>query len=335
MKSILLTTSALVAFAGAAAADGHTSVKFSGEASAEVNDVTGYATDADITATMAAKLDNGLRATAVINFNPSTGATNEVSVGSIKLAGKDASVTFGTGLDGAVFSTVGDDYDIGQAAEESTDGIVGAFTVAGASVAVSMPVAAGADIDTDTVEIGVSTDLSGWAVALGLVGGEYAATAAGTVAGADLNFGMASNDEWDAGVSYGLGAVTLSASTDEAEAWTVGADYAAGDYTAGVEYNADESWEVSAGYAAGAIAVAASLDSADVTTLGATYDLGNGMTAGAGVAGDDSFAYVDYDLGGGASAFASYTDAAAKLVKAGPAERDVTAGTTVGVSFGF
>ena len=38
MKSILLTTTAIVAFAGAAFADGHTSVGFSGDASLGHND---------------------------------------------------------------------------------------------------------------------------------------------------------------------------------------------------------------------------------------------------------------------------------------------------------
>ena len=62
MKSILFTTTALVAFAGAAAADGHTSVSFAGEASAEYNSDAGYSTAAEMTATGSATLDNGLTA---------------------------------------------------------------------------------------------------------------------------------------------------------------------------------------------------------------------------------------------------------------------------------
>lgn len=61
MKSILFTTTALVAFAGAAAAD----ISLSGEASAEFNSnggVQSYSTAAEMTATASATLDNGLTA---------------------------------------------------------------------------------------------------------------------------------------------------------------------------------------------------------------------------------------------------------------------------------
>ena len=50
MKNILLASTALVTFAGAAAAEGHTSFSFGGEASAEYNSETGYTTDAELTA---------------------------------------------------------------------------------------------------------------------------------------------------------------------------------------------------------------------------------------------------------------------------------------------
>ena len=69
--------------------------------------------------------------------------------------------------------------------------------------------------------------------------------------------------------------------------------------------------------------------------LGATYTV-DALTVGAGMEYDEStYVFADYDLGGGASAYASYTDAAAELEEVGPAERDVPAGTTVGVSFEF
>jgi len=61
MKNILLTTTAIVAFAGAAAADGHTSVSLAGEASVEYNSNAGYSTAAEMTATGSATLDNGLQ----------------------------------------------------------------------------------------------------------------------------------------------------------------------------------------------------------------------------------------------------------------------------------
>ncbi len=78
MKSILLATTALVAFAGAAAADGHTSITFSGNTEFGFNDSDPSATalanpdynddeqgfywNTDIDVTMSATLDNGLTA---------------------------------------------------------------------------------------------------------------------------------------------------------------------------------------------------------------------------------------------------------------------------------
>lgn len=344
MKSILLTSTAIVAFAGAAAADGHATangIVLTGEASAEYNTETGYSTAVEMTATATANLDNGLVASASITFDPTASGDDQVTAGSISLSSDNASLTFGTGMDAAVFTAVGDDYDIGQIAEEELDGIIGTYSMGETTLYVSTAISEGGT-ESDLLEVGVTTSAGGWDLAFGATGeGEFAATAEGTVGGADLNFGFASNDEWDVGVAYTVGAVTASASTDEADAWTVGLAYDGGAYNAGFEYNADESWEVTAGYAAGGITVDAEYTSAEVLTLGATYDVGSGLTVGAGMINDSvadstiSYAFADYDLGNGASAYIDYTDAAAELEEVGPSERDIAAGTTVGVSFTF
>ena len=325
MKSILFTTTALVAFAGAAAAD----VSLTGEASAEYNSNAGYSTAAEMTATGSATLDNGLTASTSFTLEAAG-----ISAGSISLSSDTASLTFGTGLDGAVFTAVGDDYAIGDDGEEGVlEGAVASVTMGETTVTVSVPMAA--TIEAADVEVGVTTTAAGWALGFGLADGAYAMTAAGTAGGADVSVGMASNDEWDASVSSTTGAVTVSASTDEAEAWTVGAAYAADGVSAGIEYNADETWEVTGGYAADGVTVAAALTDASVMTLGATYDMGNGLTVGAGLEDEDTYAFASYDLGGGANAFVDYTDAAADLEEVGPSERDIATGTTVGVSFTF
>ena len=329
MKSILLTTTAMVAFAGAAAADGHTSVSFAGEASAEYNSNAGYSTAAEMTATGSATLDNGLTA--------STSLTLEVagiSAGSISLSSDTASLTFGTELDGAVFTAVGDEYAIGDDGEEGVlEGLVASVTMGETTLTVSAPM--GATLETADVEVGVTTSAAGWSLGFGLANDAYAMTAAGTAGGADIGFGMSSNDEWDISVAYPVGAVTVSASTDEAEAWTVGAAYAADGVSAGFELNADDTWEITAGYTADGVTVAAAFTDASVMTLGATYDMGNGLTVGAGIEDTVNYAFASYDLGGGANAFVDYTDAAADLEEVGPSERDIATGTTVGVSFTF
>jgi outer membrane protein OmpU len=73
MKSILLTTTAIVAFAGAAAADGHTSIDFNGSATLGWNndDVAGedgFYWDTQLKVAMSAALDNGVTATAAFGI---------------------------------------------------------------------------------------------------------------------------------------------------------------------------------------------------------------------------------------------------------------------------
>ena len=64
MKSILLTTTAIVAFAGAAAADGHLGMSFAGDAELGYNDEfdSGIFWSLGLTMTGSAELDNGLTA---------------------------------------------------------------------------------------------------------------------------------------------------------------------------------------------------------------------------------------------------------------------------------
>ncbi len=341
MQWIFLTTTALIAFAGASfAEDG---IAFSGEASAEYNDQTGFTTATEATATMTRTLDNGLTATASLTFETSDNADGTFSAGSISLASDNASLTFGTGLDAAVFATVGDDYDIGQVAEESLDGIVGTYSMGETTLTVSAPMSVGTtSISSDDIEVGVTTSVAGFALAAAATGaGEAAATVSGTVAGATISLGGATTGasgdvEWDAEVSYTISPVTLSASIDETEAWTVGAAFDGGAYGVSAEYNSDETWEVGATYAANGISVAADYNSAEEIVVGATYDMGNGLMVGAGMEADESlYAFATYDLGNGAEAYGYYTDSAVELEEVGPAEVDVNAGITVGVSFTF
>ena len=333
MKSILLTSTALVAFAGAAAADGHTSISFSGEAAAEFNTLTGYAIDTDLSVAMSATLDNGLTAAASIDVEANEGTSGEDTVthGSVSLSSDTASITFGTGLDGAAFTAVGDDIAIGDG-EEGVDGIVGTFSMGSADVTVSAPIAEGdTAMSADDIEVGITTDVNGWALGLGYADGDIVGTAAGNAGGLDITagFGSAMN-EWDLGVSYPIGAVTLSASTDEASAWTVGAEYDNGaGTTAGFEYNADETYELTAGFESGAMSVDGKYNGTDFG-LDVAYDMG-ALVVGAGTTYTDGiYARADYDLGGGASAYVTHAD----TVDIDPAE-DIAAGTTVGLSFTF
>jgi len=339
MKNTLLATTALVAFAGAAAAEGHTSFSFGGEASAEYNSLSGYTTDAELTASMSAALDNGLTAAASITFESTAGDdTVTASHGSVSLSSDTASLTFGTGLVGAVRTISGDDYAIGTGDDVAVvdgeiDGIVGTIAMGNADVIISVPLAEGA-AGSGVVEVGVSTSAGGWNLGLAVTDdGGYTMVADGTAGGADVNFGMSSDSEWDLGVSLPAGPLTVSASTDEASAWTVGASYAADGVSAGIEVNSDDTWDLTVGYTGDGVVVSAEFDQDSVMTLGATYDMGNGVTLGAGSVDSDAYAFAEMDLGGGASAFADYGNVA--LDEVGPSERDIAEGTTVGVSFSF
>jgi outer membrane protein OmpU len=326
MKSILLASVASVAFAGVAAAE----VTWSGEASAEYNSVTGYATSAALTASMSQELDNGLTVSAEISVLADEGDDDdEATYGSITLSSDNASLTFGTGLDGAAFTAVGDDIAIGDG-EEGVDGIVGSYTMGATTVTLSIPMAEEATgIDSADLEVGMTTDLNGWSLGLGIADSEYVGTVAGTVAGADLAFATSSIGEWDASVSYPAGPVTLSGSTDEASAWTIGAAYESDGVAIGAEYNSDETYEITAGYTMDALSVDLGFDGSDVS-LDVAYDMG-ALTVGAGrTYAGENYARADYDLGGGASAMVTYADA----VDIDPAE-DIAEGTTVGVTFAF
>jgi outer membrane protein OmpU len=341
MKNTLLATTALVAFAGAAAAEGHTSFSFAGEASAEYNSLSGYTTDAELTASMSAALDNGLTAAASITFESTAGGDAvTASHGSVSLSNDTASLTFGTGLVGAVRTISGDDYAIGTGDDAAIvdgeiDGIVGTIAMGNADVIISAPLTEGA-AGAGVVEVGVSTSAGGWNLGLAVTeDGGYTMVADGTAGGADVNVGMSSDSEWDLGVSLPAGPLTVSASTDEANAWTVGAAYAADGVSAGIEVNSDDTWDLTVGYTSAGVAVAAELDQDSTLTLGATYDMGNGLTIGAGMenVANDAYAFAEMDLGGGASAFVNY--GAVTLEEVGPSERDIDEGTTVGVSFAF
>jgi outer membrane protein OmpU len=344
MKNILLASTAVVAFAGAAAADGHTSFSFGGEASAEYNSETGYTTDAELTASMSAALDNGLTAAASITFESAEGDDSvDASHGSISLSSDTASLTFGTGLQGAVNTISGDDYAIGSGNESAQgptedgeiSGIVGTIAMGNADLIISVPLTEGA-AGAGLVEVGVSTSAGGWNLGLAVTeDAGYTMVVDGTAGGADVNFGMSSDSQWDLGVSLPAGPLTVSAKTNEASEWTVGAAYAADGVSAGIEVNSDDTWDLTVGYTSAGVAVAAEFDQDSTLTLGATYDMGNGLTIGAGMenVANDAYAFAEMDLGGGASAFVNY--GAVTLEEVGPSERDIDEGTTVGVSFAF
>ena len=328
MKNILLTTTALVAFAGAAAADGHTSVSFSGAASAEYNSLGGFNTDADLDATMSAELDNGLTVSTTLSFDTANyesaavddngDAVSEIVAGSLTLSSDTASLTFGNDITSASFSAVGDTIAFGDG-EDGIQGVIGSYTMGAGTLFVSMPIATAAtEVLSTDIEVGVTAAVGGMTVGLAMANSDFVGKVSGTAAGLSYTVAagsVADANRWDVAVSYPAGPVTVGYTVDDSQAWEVSAAYAEGGVAAELTYNSAESYDVEA-----------------------SYDMSNGLVVSAGMlnSGDDTYLGAAYSLGGGASAYASYVkDTGTQNADNEIGANDYARGTTVGVSFTF
>ena len=328
MKSILLTTTALVAFAGAAVADGHSAVSFSGAASAEYNSLGGFHTDADLDATMSAELDNGFTVSTTLSFDTANYISapavdddihsGEIVAGSLTLSSDTASLTFGNDITSASFSAVGDTIDFGDG-EDSNQGVIGSITMGTATLFVSAPMASGAtEIASDDLEYGLTTAVNGLTVGFATADSDFVGKVSGTAAGATVTVAagtVADENRWDATVAYPVGAVTIGYTVDDSTDWEASAAYAADGLSTKVTYaSASEAYKVEG-----------------------SYDMGNGVVVNAGYLGASEETYIGgtYDLGGGASAFASYVNSEVATQDSEIGAPDYAGGTTVGLSFKF
>ena len=352
MKRILLTSTALVAFAGAAAAD----ISLSGSAEFSYNDAAGFASDATVTVAGSAALDNGMTASASLDLSDA----GEVEGGDISLSGDAGSITYHVGDDGVGAAYIGDVVggsagtagifeDADTVGEDAT--ITASATLGGATITASIH-----DEATDRYELGVSTDLGGTSLALGFDGGtsdfgamlsgsasdvsytlafdsndNFGAEVSTTAGGADLSLSMAEGGAWEIGASMPLGAATAGVTLDSTDAWEVSVDTSLEGVDLGFTFDDASAWTMSAAVTAGDVTVDFETDSASAWSIDAAYDMGNGVTAGVGIdSADEQYVEVDYDLGGGANLSLDY----ATSVDINPAE-DIAAGTTVSVSFSF
>ena len=354
MKSILLTSTALVAFAGAAAAD----VSLSGSAEFSYNSNDGYASATEITLSGSQALDNGYTASASLTLKDTTANTaavdGTVAGGNISISSDAASITYHVGNDGtgaaylgaAVGKQTADGTLFADDATE-TETITASATMAGATISASLDAAG-------DYQLGVASNLGGTDLALGLDGTDFGATLGGsagdvtyglgfhsngnfgvsastTAGGADLTLSAGNGNAWEIGASMPLGGATVGATVANGGAWTVSAETTVDAATIKASFDNNNNWDASVAYDAGDVSLTFATDEANAWTLDATYDMGNGVTVGAGAAdGNKNYAEVDYALGGGAAVGLSYsTDA-----NINPGE-DIKAGTTVAVSFSF
>ena len=364
MKSILLTSTALVAFAGAAAADAHaeSGVSFAGDATLGYNDANGlggatvagdgFYWDATLAATATAALNSGVVASATVEIeiaNNNTGSADlDASSYVLSLTSDIASLSIGDldpvaedrwgGVDG---STVADfnDQDVHFDVAGFDAMLVGEVTAAGFTAAVSYGVNGGGDIDAMQIHVAGTFGDFGVEVAYQ---DEFAGIDAIVGVGASASFAGA-----DIAVSY------IDDGTETSTG--ISASYPVGPVVLGGYYSmndvAEDNYGVSADYANGPISVSAAYDidggeagADDVASyeVDASYDVGNGLTVLGGVFGDDAggdmgfYAAASYDLGGGATLLASYADDGDDTVLGadlgGPEYKE---GMTVEASFAF
>jgi len=372
MKSILLTTTAIVAFAGAAAADGHAGIGFAGDATLGYNtdengtgDNDGFYWGVGMDVTMTAALDNGV--TATVDFGIGIVDTDTVNTNGndldaddyvLKLATENASLSFGTvdpvaeanwgGVDGD--TTVGfNDIDVHTGA--GFDAILAAeVTMSGVTAMMSVGVGAQGyepiDSDIDAYQFYVTGDFGqvsaevAYQAELGGADAVMGVSASTSVAGADLTAAYLTD-----GTETSMG---LAVSYPVAPGVTVGGYYSLNDV-------AEDAFGVSADYADGPIAVnafydfaggASDADGDDSSEFGVegSYDTGLGATilAGfisntAGTADATTTSYIagTYDLGGGASVLVSYAMDDDNTAGDEVGDPEYQVGTTVEVSFSF
>ncbi len=302
MKSILLTTTAIVAFAGAAVADGHTGVGFSGSATLGYNDDAigdndGFYWDGNVAVSMSAALDNGVTASAVFDFdfveiNDDAGSTD--TLGQILDAGgfvlsletETAGLFFGDTEFAAVtqWKSAGDMEADGFSEADGEVVLRGDVMVAGVDASVSYALAnnAGFQVGDDTDEdfaqlsLGASGDLGMFSFAIAYqeeneFPGYFDADGAGQGDNGDFNdneiFGIS------AGTSFSGADITLAYASDQtADESSIGVQvaYPFGPVTATVYYVAEDDGSDEDNYGA----TVAYSDGPIAVTLDYDYDQG-------------------------------------------------------------
>jgi hypothetical protein len=352
MKSILLTSTALVAFAGAAAADGHTSIAFAGSATLGANTTAGVNTvettaltwEVDLSTTATAALDNGLTASATFGLNiAENSVANQAVTASglvLTLASETASLSFGE-IENVAEDNFGDvdgGTTIGftEAADDQAV-LAGSVTMAGFTAQASMEANAANDaLENVQVHIGGT---------FGSINVEAAYE--DNTANADPVMGAAVS------TTFAGATVTGSVVTDGTETSSgVAISYPFGPVTVGAYYSlndvAEDNFGGDVAYAANGITVAAGVDMDGTTdvmswNVDTTFDVGNGIGVLAGANGTDATGanttfYVagTYDLGGGAAVLMSYADDGdAATVGADLGDPEYNEGLTIEVSFAF
>lgn len=302
MKNILLASTALVAFAGAAAAD----VSFSGEAVLGYNDEEqgGAYASIDLDVAYSQELDNGLTAAASFGFGVADDFdTDDLDAGDAEFSLSADVWSLNVGINGGtddatevVWDGVSnmDNDSFYESADDNDEDVVRVEATLGAA-----EVVVAYNVDTEEFDAGVT--------------GEFGDISVGAVYeenGADTNFGLF-------GSATFAGATVDFAHSDVAGETSTGVEvtYPVGDVSVSAFYvsqsNVDDNYGLTAKYSANGLGLKAFYHDGNDEDMGieVSYDVSDVLSVYAGSSDDDgSYVGVEYDLGGGASVFASYGD---------------------------
>ena len=347
MKNILLSSVAVLGFAGAAAAE----VSWSGDVTLGYNDtrVDSVYADAGINVALSQELNNGWTAGATFAIDASNILNGTVAYDTdytVYVESDMGGIYFGdytSAVDQLVSSPEGladgmTDYDDDNIAEDGQNLVLkGSF----GSVQAAISTVVDQNGNTDGTTAAVAGSFGSVNFSLGYNDGYDATANAGggdldglivsdaialnvgtTFGGASVNVGVAnvgSDTNYGIEVGYPMGPVALSV-------W-----YANND-------SAGDVYGLKAVYEDGPISVTAKIEDAGTTTynLEGTYDMGNGLLLGAGtVDGEGEYIAAKYDLGGGATFLASYADGTTDIGDAYDSEFELQDGLTLEVSLSF
>lgn len=327
MKSILLTSAAIVAFAGAASAKGHASVTFNGDAELGYNDddQDGIFWGMGLSVTGTAALDNGLTAgiSGDVEFaNSGQGSTyggNSIEIDDLVISLKNdtAGLYFGdtntaaasmwSGVtnmneDGFQENDDGTNEDAvlrGEVSFGAVETMVSYYMASATNELVGLSFGAKASLGSVTLVAAYQEDTTAAETGVAL-NDIFGLSASMSLGGADVVLAY-SDDNGDAStgiqVTYPVGAVTLKAF-----------------YV--MEDAVDDNYGLEVAYSSGPLSINAHYHDGDdeETALQGSYDMGNGVVINAGFVdtdGGDGGTYIgaDIDLGGGASLLLSFGDA--------------------------